>query len=107
MIVHDTVIINTQAKSYDEGMITILTLNHGRAPALGRAGGVLTGLGQHPLQALTGGFHLAWALAAGAVAVGALVTLVWLRPPARPDEVTADVTQTEDHDLAEFELEAA
>ena len=44
---------------------------------------VLAGLGQHPLQALTGGFHLAWALAAGAVAVGALITLLWLRrPPA-------------------------
>ena len=68
---------------------------------------VLAGLGQHHLQALTGGFHLAWALGAGAVAVGALVTLLWLRPPARPDEVTADVTQIEEHDLAEFELEAA
>jgi EmrB/QacA subfamily drug resistance transporter len=68
---------------------------------------VLTGLGQHSLQALTGGFHLAWAIAAGAVAVGALITLVWLRPPPRPDEVRADVTQVEDHEGVQFELEAA
>jgi MFS family permease len=66
---------------------------------------VLTGLGQHPLQALTGGFHLAWAIGAGAVAVGILITLVWLRPSSRPDEV--DMTRLEDHESAEFELEAA
>ena len=68
---------------------------------------VLTGLGQHPLQALTGGFHLAWAIGAGAVAVGALITLVWLRPPARPDEVTAGADRVADHEGVEFELEAA
>jgi MFS family permease len=67
----------------------------------------LTGLGQHPVQALTGGFHLAWVIAAGAVAVGALITLVWLRPPARPDEVGADLRPVEDHDSVQFELEAA
>ncbi len=67
----------------------------------------LAGIGQHPLQALTGGFHLAWAIGAGAVAVGALVTLVWLRPPARPDEVTSDVTRIDDHESLDFELEAA
>jgi EmrB/QacA subfamily drug resistance transporter len=64
---------------------------------------VLTNLGQHHLQALTGGFHLAWAIGAGAVAVGALVTLLWLRPPARQSEVA----QTEDHESVEFSLEAA
>jgi EmrB/QacA subfamily drug resistance transporter len=68
---------------------------------------VLAGLGQHPLQALTGGFHLAWAIGAGAVAVGALITLLWLRPPARPDEVKADLSRFEDRDSVEFELEAA
>jgi len=64
---------------------------------------VLAGLGQHHLQALTGGFHLAWAIGAGAVAAGLLITLVWLRPPARPDEVI----QLEEHEPVEFQLEAA
>jgi EmrB/QacA subfamily drug resistance transporter len=68
---------------------------------------VLSGLGQSHLQALTGGFHLAWAIGAGAVALGALVTLLWLRPPARPDEIRADVTRFEDREGIEFELEAA
>jgi hypothetical protein len=64
---------------------------------------VLAGLGQHHLQALTGGFHLAWAIGAGAVAIGALITLIWLRPPARPDEVI----RLEEREPAEFQLEAA
>jgi EmrB/QacA subfamily drug resistance transporter len=68
---------------------------------------VLAGLGQHHLQALTGGFHLAWLIGAGAVAIGALVTLRWLRPPARPDEVAADLSRIEDRETLDFELEAA
>jgi MFS family permease len=49
---------------------------------------VLAGLGQHHLQALTGGFHLAWTLGAGAVVAGALIALVSLRrPPVKPEEV--------------------
>jgi hypothetical protein len=66
---------------------------------------VLASVGQHHLQALTGGFHLAWAIGAGAVAVGALVTLLWLRPPARPDEVIT--LEEHDHEPVEFQLEAA
>ncbi|MBV8975522.1 MAG: MFS transporter [Sinobacteraceae bacterium] len=64
---------------------------------------VLAGLGQHHLQALTGGFHLAWAIGAGAVAIGALITLLALRPPQRPDEVI----RLEEREPAEFQLEAA
>jgi EmrB/QacA subfamily drug resistance transporter len=64
---------------------------------------VLAGLGQHHLQALTGGFHLAWAIGAGAVAIGALVTLIWLRPPARSDEVI----RMDEHEPVELQLEAA
>jgi EmrB/QacA subfamily drug resistance transporter len=64
---------------------------------------VLTSLGQHHLQALTGGFHLAWAIGAGAVAAGALITLVWLRPRPRPDEVT----ELDEREAADFQLEAA
>ena len=63
---------------------------------------VLTGLGQQHVQALTGGFHLAWAIGAAAVAVGALVTVVWLRPRPRPDEVIRL-----EEEPAEFQLEAA
>ena len=64
---------------------------------------ILAGLGQHQLQALTGGFHLAWAIGAGAVAIGALITLLALRPPQRPDEVI----RLEEPEPAEFQLEAA
>jgi MFS family permease len=64
---------------------------------------VLAGLGQHHIQALTGGFHLAWTIGAGAVVAGALIALLWLRSPARPAEV---VELREDEPVA-FELEAA
>jgi EmrB/QacA subfamily drug resistance transporter len=64
---------------------------------------VLTQLGQHHLQALTGGFHLAWAIGAGAVAAGALITLVWLRRTPRRAEVLA----LDEHESVEFQLEAA
>jgi EmrB/QacA subfamily drug resistance transporter len=64
---------------------------------------VLAGQGQHPVQALTGGFHLAWAVGAGAVLVGALIALLWLRPPARP----AEVVELREADPVSFELEAA
>jgi EmrB/QacA subfamily drug resistance transporter len=64
---------------------------------------VLSGLGQHHVQALTGGFHLAWAIGAGAVAIGALITLLWMRPPVPQ----SDVIRLEDHEPTEFQLEAA
>jgi EmrB/QacA subfamily drug resistance transporter len=65
---------------------------------------VLAGLGQHHLQALTGGFHLAWTIGAGAVVAGAVIALVWLRrPPAQSDPVAAGDQQQP----ATFELEAA
>jgi len=44
---------------------------------------VLAGRGQNHLQALTGGFHLGWAIGAGAVGAGALVALLSLRPSRR------------------------
>jgi len=50
---------------------------------------VLAGRGQHHLQALTGGFHLAWALGAGAVGAGALIALLSLRQPDSPAEAEA------------------
>jgi len=64
---------------------------------------VLAGQGQHTVQALTGGFHLAWAIGAGTVLVGALIALLWLRPPARP----AEVVELREDDPVSFELEAA
>jgi EmrB/QacA subfamily drug resistance transporter len=65
---------------------------------------VLTGEGQHQLQALTDGFHLAWAIGAGTVVVGALIAAMWLRPSGRSAEVVADLREDKP---AEFELEAA
>jgi EmrB/QacA subfamily drug resistance transporter len=50
----------------------------------------LAGLGQHHLQALTGGFHLGWAIAAATVGVGALIALLTLRPQRRPAKVETD-----------------
>ena len=64
---------------------------------------VLTGQGQNVVQALTGGFHLAWAIGAGTVLVGALIALLWLRSPARP----AEVVELREDDPVSFELEAA
>ena len=64
---------------------------------------VLAGRGQHHLQALTGGFHLGWAVAAGAVAVGALVALLSLRPQRQLETVVA----VRDRELGELEHEAA
>ena len=63
----------------------------------------LAGLGQHHLQALAGGLHLGWAIGAGAVGMGALIALLWLRPQPRH----ADVVTAHDSQPVEFELEAA
>jgi EmrB/QacA subfamily drug resistance transporter len=59
----------------------------------------LAGRGQNHLQALTGGFHLGWAIGAGAVGVGALVALMSLRPSRRlaaavtvPDPAPVELT---------------
>jgi EmrB/QacA subfamily drug resistance transporter len=64
---------------------------------------LLASLGQHHAQALTGGFHLAWTIGAGAVAAAALVALLWLRPPTQP----AEATEVRDEEQAALELEAA
>jgi EmrB/QacA subfamily drug resistance transporter len=64
---------------------------------------VLAGLGEHHLQALTGGFHLAWAIGAGAVGLGALIALLWLRPPTR----RAEVIEARQEPRVSLELEAA
>jgi EmrB/QacA subfamily drug resistance transporter len=63
----------------------------------------LSGLGEHHLQALTGGFHLAWAIGAGAVAIGAVITVVWLRGPRAP----AEAGRVRDEEPMAVELEAA
>jgi hypothetical protein len=44
----------------------------------------LASQGEGALAALTGGYHLAYLVAAGAVAVGILAALLFLRRPARP-----------------------
>jgi hypothetical protein len=65
----------------------------------------LAGLGEQHIQALTGGFHLAWVLGAAAVGAGALIALLWLRNSGRPSE--AEVVSLDDRDSRELELEAA
>ena len=64
---------------------------------------VLAGRGQDHLQALTGGFHLGWAIGAGAVAVGALVALLSLRPGRR----LAAIVTVRDREPVEFAQDAA
>jgi MFS family permease len=64
---------------------------------------VLAGLGQQRLQALTGGFHLAFAIGAGAVGIGALIALIWLRPPGR----RAEAGELPDQEQVGLDLEAA
>ena len=66
---------------------------------------VLAGRGQHHLQALTGGFHLAWALGAGAVGAGALIALLSLRRPGSPAE--AETIPLPERDRLALEPEAA
>jgi len=75
---------------------------------LGRKRMFLTGLVVFTLASVACGVSDSQVLliGAGAVAVGALITLLWLRPPARPDEVEAPV-RIEDHEPVEFQLEAA
>jgi MFS family permease len=70
---------------------------------------VLAGAGDAHAQALTGGFHLAWEIGAGAVIVGLLVALALLRPPARAEEVTAPtrVEVLEEREPVSIEMEAA
>jgi EmrB/QacA subfamily drug resistance transporter len=66
---------------------------------------VLASLGQHHLQALTDGFHLAWALGAGAVGAGALIALLWLRRPRTPQAELVPAPQSDQP--VRLELEAA
>jgi len=108
-----TVIAMAEVPSADAGLASgIVNASLQIAAAIGTAAlgtvaaertKVLTSLGQHHLQALTGGFHLAWVIGAAAVAAGALITAVWLRPRSRPDEVM----QAEDREAIELRLEAA
>ncbi|MGI8903759.1 MAG: MFS transporter, partial [Solirubrobacteraceae bacterium] len=58
----------------------------------------LAALGQPHADALTAGFHLAWEIGAGSVAVGALVALLTLRPP-RELRSEAGATEPSPEDL--------
>jgi EmrB/QacA subfamily drug resistance transporter len=65
---------------------------------------VLAGAGENAAHALTGGFHLAWLIGAGSVALGALVAFAVLRPP-RASELES-VAEPELLRVREVELEA-
>jgi hypothetical protein len=50
----------------------------------------LESAGESVNSALSGGYHLAFLIAAGAAAVGILIAMVALRPPT-PDQVEAEI----------------
>jgi EmrB/QacA subfamily drug resistance transporter len=69
---------------------------------------VLSGVGEGHLQALTGGFHLAWVIGAGAVIVGLVIALVFLRPRAAQEaEVAGRVEVLQEREPVSIEMEAA
>jgi EmrB/QacA subfamily drug resistance transporter len=53
----------------------------------------LVAQGQSPIGALTGGFQLAFVIAAACVAVGLVVVLVFLRSPRRVSELRSEATE--------------
>jgi EmrB/QacA subfamily drug resistance transporter len=66
------------------GLAVLGTISTSHAHALARAG-------DSGAAALTGGYHLAFVIAAGCLAVGILVALVALRGPTRGSEVAVEV----------------
>jgi EmrB/QacA subfamily drug resistance transporter len=70
---------------------------------------VLAASGDAHVQALTGGFHLAWEIGAGAVIVGLVIALALLRPPAAAEEVPAEARADvlEEREPVSIEMEAA
>jgi EmrB/QacA subfamily drug resistance transporter len=69
---------------------------------------VLSIAGEGHLQALTGGFHLAWEIGAGAVLIGLLIAVVFLRPPpARVGEAEGRLEVLEEREPISIEMEAA
>jgi hypothetical protein len=66
---------------------------------------VLAASGDAHLQALTGGFHLAWVIGAGAVTIGLLIALALLRRPGAAEEARVEVL--EEREPVAIEMEAA
>jgi hypothetical protein len=61
---------------------------------------VLRASGHSLLAALTGGYNLAYLVAAGCVAVAILVAFLVLRPPARPQLVVDEDPEIEAAEVA-------
>ena len=79
-------LVNTSAQVGGAlGLAVLATLSAGRTEDL-------TAAGAAPLDALTGGYHLAFLVGAGLIAVGMAIALVLLRP-ARAEERAASRTE--------------
>ena len=79
-------LVNTSAQVGGAlGLAVLATLSAGRTEDLSAAGAA-------PLDALTGGYHLAFLVGAGLIAVGMAIALVLLRP-ARAEERAASRTE--------------
>jgi len=88
-------IINVSVQLFGAiGLATLGTIATDHAKALSASGHSLS-------SALTGGYHLAYIVAAVCVAGGILATRVYLRPPSTP---VAQETDDAELDLAELEL---
>ena len=96
-------IINVSVQLFGAiGLATLGTIATDHAKALSESG--------HTLQsALTGGYHLAYVVAAVCVAAGILATRMFLRPPSAslPQETDAEELDLAELELAERELAAA
>jgi len=93
-------IINVSVQLFGAiGLATLGTIATDHAKALSQSG--------HSIQsALTGGYHLAYIVAAVCVVGGIVAARAFLRPPDTPQLQEADLTETEISELAEADISA-
>ncbi len=93
-------IINVSVQLFGAiGLATLGTIATDHAKALSQSG--------HSLQsALTGGYHLAYVVAAVCVVGGIIAARAFLRPPSTPQLQEADLTEAEMSALAEADIPA-
>ena len=93
-------IINVSVQLFGAiGLATLGTIATDHAKALSQSG--------HTLQsALTGGYHLAYVVAAVCVVAGIVAARAFLRPPSTPQLQEADLTEADLSELAEADISA-
>ncbi len=93
-------IINVSVQLFGAiGLATLGTIATDHAKALSQSG--------HTLQsALTGGYHLAYVVAAVCVVGGIIAARAFLRPPGDPQLLEADLTESDIQELAEADMSA-